>query len=68
MTMKTSEAPTLMTLHDVLAELGVGRATLYRMMGADFPLPLKVGHSNRWIRSEVLAWLAGRPRASVRQE
>ena len=57
----------LMTLNDVMARLRVSRATIYVLMERKgFPLPLKLGRSNRWTRFEVEAWLETQPRAQIR--
>ena len=57
----------LMTMDDVMARLRVSRATIYVLMERKgFPLPLKLGRSNRWTRFEVEAWLETQPRAQIR--
>ena len=42
--------------------------TIYRRMrGGTFPLPIQVGGSGsavRWLQSEILEWIASRPRAT----
>ena len=50
---------------DVLALLGVGKATLWRWRKAgNFPAPLQLGPNRiAWRRDEVERWLATRPRA-----
>ncbi len=56
----------LLTLDEVLAITKIARATLYKMMELHgFPRPVKLGRSNRWLKKEVLVWLAQRPRARV---
>ena len=56
----------LLTPDEVLAMTKIARATLYKMMELHgFPRPVKLGRSNRWLRKEVLAWLAQRPRARI---
>ena len=55
---------TLMTQSDLLrrdevqARLKCARSTLYALMNeAGFPRPIKLGTANRWIKTEVDAWL-----------
>ena len=56
----------LLTLEDVQVRLRVSRATVYRLIGEEgFPLPVKVGRSNRWLEIEVVGWLDGRQRADI---
>ena len=56
----------LLSQREVLARLGVSRATLYRMMNQhSFPRPLAIAGgrgTNRWLRSELDTWLETRPR------
>lgn len=48
----------LLTRSEVLAILKCARSTVYVLMESDdFPRPIKVGHANRWLRSELEAWL-----------
>ena len=59
----------LLTLSDVLNRLRVGRSTLYLLINrSSFPRPVKIGNSNRWLSSEVEAWVATRERASIAVE
>ena len=56
----------LLTLSEVLLLLSISRSALYRLMAADFPLPLQISsQSNRWCRSEIDAWLEQKPRAQI---
>ena len=44
---------------EVLAIVKCSKSQLYNLMERDdFPRPIKVGSSNRWIRSEVEDWFA----------
>ena len=48
----------LMTRDEVTDRVRCGRSTLYILMNRDgFPRPIKIGRDNRWIASEVDAWL-----------
>ena len=48
----------LLTRDEVLAIVKCSKSQIYVLMGSDdFPRPIKVGSANRWIRSEVEAWL-----------
>lgn len=40
------------TMAEILADLHIGRSTLYRLIEADkFPKPVHIGNRNRWRRS-----------------
>ena len=58
----------LLTRQQVEDYCGLSRSTIYRMMREQpptFPTPIKVSRrSVRWKESEVLEWLATRPRAT----
>ena len=57
----------LWTVADIQLELGLARATVYRLVRTEkFPLPLKLGSSSRWLRQEVLNWVSSQPRARIR--
>ena len=48
----------LLTRDEVLALLKCARSTLYVAMAShEFPRPLKIATANRWLRTEVDAWL-----------
>ena len=48
----------LLTRDDVLARLKCARSTLYALMDSQgFPRPVKLGAANRWLRTEIDAWL-----------
>ena len=57
----------LLTGDEVLRDLNVSRATLYRLIAAHgFPKPIKIGGTtNRWYGNEVSQWLTERPRAQI---
>ena len=56
-----------MNLSDVILATGMSRSSIYRSMAeGDFPRPLKLSErSNRWLSSELDAWIAGRSRAVI---
>lgn len=60
------EQDRLLTRRDVEKWCQIARTTIYRLMRADqFPEPIRIGpRAVRWLRSEVEAWLASRPRAT----
>lgn len=48
----------LLTLPEVRAVVSLSSATLYRMIErGDFPPPLKIGRSSRWLASEIHAFV-----------
>ena len=57
----------IMRMPDVLAAVGVSRATIWRCVKAgDFPAPVKLGaRSVGWYEHEIREWLDSRPRADV---
>ena len=56
--------PNMIDIWQVAALTGIGRSTIYVYMRTQgFPLPIQVGvRAVRWVRAEVLAWLAKRRR------
>ena len=59
----------LMSLSEVMAELRASRSKVYWLMGHNgLPRPLKIGRNNFWIKSEIDAWIAARPRAAIAVE
>ena len=56
--MTTTQKYDLLTRDEVLALLKCSLSTLYVLMESHgFPRPLKVSTANRWLRTEVEAWL-----------
>ena len=56
----------LMTLPDLQERLKISRASVYALIARDgLPMPIKIGRSNRWIVTEIAAWLAERKRAAI---
>ena len=57
--MTTTQKNDLLTRDEVLALLKCARSTLYVLMESHgFPRPLKLSTANRWVTTEVEAWLA----------
>ncbi len=51
--------PELLSVEEVSALIGRSRSSIYAdEKNGRFPEPLKIGSSARWIKSEVLAWIA----------
>ncbi|MBV4509530.1 AlpA family transcriptional regulator [Pseudomonas baetica] len=51
----------LMTLEDLIKELKLSRATIYRSIKSQgFPAPLKFGKSSRWRKSDVETYFNNR--------
>ena len=60
---------TLMSLAEVMAELRASRSKVYWLIGHNgLPRPVKIGRNNFWLKSEIDAWLAERPRADIAVE
>ena len=55
----------ILRLAEVLARVGLGKTTLYRLIGRDeFPRPVRLGpRAVGWKEAEVAEWLDSRERA-----
>lgn len=54
-----SPPPALLALPAVLSYLGLSRSRVYELIrDGQFPLPVKIGKSARWVRAETDQWLA----------
>lgn len=50
--------PSLLPLAEVRRLVGIGKSQLYRLISdGDFPPPVKIRRSSRWLSSEVHAWI-----------
>lgn len=50
--------PQLLTAKDVFERIKIGRSRVYKLIKVGrFPAPLKVGHSSRWLASEIDGWV-----------
>ncbi len=48
----------VLDIEAVLEKLRIGRSKLYGMVNANqFPRPVKIGRSSRWVESEIDEWL-----------
>jgi prophage regulatory protein len=53
-----STSKRLIALPEVMKRTGACRSNIYRMVSRDeFPRPVKVGRSTRWVDTEVAAWI-----------
>ncbi|VVD97250.1 transcriptional regulator [Pandoraea terrae] len=61
--MLISSRHSLLRLPDVIAQVGLSRSSLYRLLATgDFPAPVKIGiRSVAWRAFEVDEWVASRP-------
>ena len=61
-----AEVATLFSRHEVQRRCGLGRSSIYKLMGAgEFPAPLRVGiRGVRWRERAVRDWVEKRPRAT----
>lgn len=50
--------PLLLTLPDVLAQCQLSRSQIYSLVArGEFPEPIKIGRSARWLAKELEAWI-----------
>jgi len=58
--METTNSPTvLLNFLGVSQAVQFGRSRVYGMIKAgDFPKPIKVGKSSRWLKAEIDAWIS----------
>ena len=56
----------LLRVSEVAQLVGIKRPTIYKRLAAgDFPVPLRISPGAvRWPKSEVVAWIKSRPRAT----
>ncbi len=51
--------PALLAFEPLSHYVGFGRSRIYQLIGAgEFPQPLKIGKSSRWVKAEIDAWIA----------
>lgn len=56
--------PALLGFAHLSHYVNFGRSRIYQLINAgEFPRPLKIGKSSRWVRAEIDAWLAGKAAA-----
>ena len=56
---KSPAKPSLLPKHLVLSRAGICSSRLYELIAeGQFPPPVKIGRSSRWVSTEVDAWVA----------
>ncbi len=51
--------PALLAFEPLSHYVGFGRSRIYQLIAAgEFPQPIKVGKSSRWVKAEVDAWIS----------
>ncbi|HCT7900786.1 TPA: AlpA family phage regulatory protein [Enterobacter cloacae] len=59
----------LMDLKEVCRTVGFKKTAIYKWTNAgEFPNPIKIGSSVRWVSTEVEAWITEKVRASREDE
>lgn len=54
----TEKPHRLIRLPEVMDRVGLSKATVYaRIERGDFPAPVRLGASSRWVESEIDAWV-----------
>ena len=54
-----SFSPALLAFEPLSHYVGFGRSRIYQLIAAgEFPQPIKVGKSSRWVKAEVDAWIS----------
>lgn len=58
------ESALLWPLPTVSKRIGLCRSSIYQLIqSGEFPTPLKLGRSSRWLPSEILSWVDDHARA-----
>ncbi len=56
-----NDTTALLDVTQVAAMAGLHRATVFKLVSAGkFPKPIKLGRSTRWVKDELLAWIAAK--------
>ncbi len=56
-----NDTSTLLDVTQVATMAGLHRATVFKLVSAGkFPKPIKLGRSTRWVKYELLAWIAAK--------
>ena len=65
--MTTERLDRLLTSKQLIAETGISRSTIYRLLRkGEFPKPIRIGPRGvRWLESDIKAWLAERKALSL---
>ena len=54
-----SSPPALLAFEPLSHYVSFGRSRIYQLIAADeFPKPIKVGKSSRWVKAEIDAWIS----------
>ncbi|OTG77612.1 hypothetical protein B9T23_07015 [Acinetobacter terrae] len=63
----TYNAVQMLKLHDLVKLIGLSRSSIYDRMNPkstrhdpDFPKAIKLGHSSRWLLTEVQTWITSK--------
>ncbi|MDU7586551.1 MAG: AlpA family phage regulatory protein [Acidovorax sp.] len=50
--------PALLGFEPLSHYVGFGRSRIYQLIAAgEFPKPIKIGKSSRWVKAEIDAWI-----------
>ena len=59
--MMNNDSTSLLDVTQVATMAGLHRATVFKLVSAEkFPKPIKLGRSTRWVKDELLAWIAAK--------
>ncbi|MDR1613855.1 MAG: AlpA family phage regulatory protein, partial [Planctomycetota bacterium] len=57
----TDDAAVMVDATQAAAMMGIHRATVFKLLSAGkFPRPVKLGRATRWVKDELLAWIAAK--------
>lgn len=58
----------LIKMREVIQLTSLSRSSIYKKMAQGFPAPIQMSaRSRRWWRSDVVAYIASRPRSTIPQ-
>lgn len=53
-----NQSPALLAFNPLSNYVGFGRSRIYQLIAeGEFPPPIKIGKSSRWLTSEIDAWI-----------
>jgi len=59
----------LWTLSTLKKQIGISRSSIYQQIQAgDFPEPVKLGRSSRWLAKEIRAWVNAKAEKRTHQK
>lgn len=68
MTATADDSVVLLRVRDVARALGLHPRTVWRLSACgELPKPISVGGSTRWVRAEILDWIASKAQAAERE-